>query len=325
MFHGESRAHQNIGYIWYSMAELLPNSGTNDVQFLKKFGKIRLIVFDLDGSLIEHGASEPFHNIIRLGQNLRHYRYKVRITIATGRTLTGAKPLIELLSIPKRIPLILYNGSLVIKNGSFDIISKRSFLQGTLQNILDIALNYQVYVLAYYINGPIIPFLNDSYEYILGWSNGRRPEHDFNSIPIQWQQDYVFPADNFPSAILVDTADDPLSKPIIETQLINLPDISITKSGVSNYIEIRPAGSNKGAALEDVSKDIGLHQNEVLALGDNDNDIEMLAWAGIGVAIGHASLGAISNSDFVCKFDAAHGAIEVLRLVKHARYYFFKP
>ena len=100
--------------------------------------------------------------------------------------------------------------------------------------------------------------------------------------------------------------------------------MSFTCSGAS-YIEIRPENSNKGAALEYVTKAQNLSKEEVLAIGDNDNDSELLVWAGIGVAISNASEAAIASSDYICRRGVAEGAIEVLRVVKEARRFFFKP
>jgi Cof subfamily protein (haloacid dehalogenase superfamily) len=53
-------------------------------------------------------------------------------------------------------------------------------------------------------------------------------------------------------------------------------------------IEIIPRNVNKGRALAWLSSHYGIPQNAVLAIGDQENDIPMLAWAGLGIAMGNA-------------------------------------
>ena len=59
--------------------------------------------------------------------------------------------------------------------------------------------------------------------------------------------------------------------------------------GWSAWLDIAPAGVNKALAMVEVAQSLGVERENVLALGDGRNDIEMLAWAGRGVAIGDAS------------------------------------
>ncbi len=56
----------------------------------------------------------------------------------------------------------------------------------------------------------------------------------------------------------------------------------------ANFFETVPARASKGAALELLSARLGVARSEVVAFGDGENDIEMLRWAGIGVAMAHA-------------------------------------
>jgi HAD superfamily hydrolase (TIGR01484 family) len=60
--------------------------------------------------------------------------------------------------------------------------------------------------------------------------------------------------------------------------------------GWTAWLDIAPEGITKASALADVAKRLGVAQEDVLALGDGRNDIEMLQWAGRGVAMGQAPL-----------------------------------
>ena len=61
----------------------------------------------------------------------------------------------------------------------------------------------------------------------------------------------------------------------------------ITKS-TDEYLEFMPPTANKGAALALVAERLGIPQQSVLAFGDSYNDIPMLRWAGLGMAVGNA-------------------------------------
>jgi hydroxymethylpyrimidine pyrophosphatase-like HAD family hydrolase len=58
--------------------------------------------------------------------------------------------------------------------------------------------------------------------------------------------------------------------------------------GWGSWLDIAPDGVNKATALAEVAAGFGVPAADVLAMGDGRNDIEMLRWAGRGVAMGDA-------------------------------------
>ena len=60
--------------------------------------------------------------------------------------------------------------------------------------------------------------------------------------------------------------------------------------GWTAWLDIAPEGVTKASALDGVAAELGVAQADVLAIGDGRNDIEMLRWAGRGVAMGQAPL-----------------------------------
>lgn len=67
-----------------------------------------------------------------------------------------------------------------------------------------------------------------------------------------------------------------------------LPDgVEVTTSGVGS-VEVMPMGADKGSALRRLCREIGVRSDEVIAFGDNLNDLTMIEWAGRGVAMGNA-------------------------------------
>ena len=76
----------------------------------------------------------------------------------------------------------------------------------------------------------------------------------------------------------------------------------VTKSHLSlvdgiDTVEITGDGVHKAAALAVVCARLGIDRSEVVALGDNRNDTEMLRWAGRGVAMGNAAPAVVAEAD----------------------------
>jgi Cof subfamily protein (haloacid dehalogenase superfamily) len=81
----------------------------------------------------------------------------------------------------------------------------------------------------------------------------------------------------------------------------------------SNYLEIIASGVNKAKALTDLTITLGVDLSEVAALGDGDNDVEMLAESGLGIAMGNASPRAKSAADWVTGTNDEDGVAQALR------------
>ncbi len=57
--------------------------------------------------------------------------------------------------------------------------------------------------------------------------------------------------------------------------------------GYSAWLDLAPDGVSKASGLEFLCRRLGIAQADVLAVGDGNNDVEMIEWAGRGVAMGH--------------------------------------
>ncbi|HUT70716.1 MAG TPA: HAD family hydrolase [Desulfatiglandales bacterium] len=297
------------------MPKRLPNYKEFDLDSsLRPFSKIRLVVLDLDGTLLESDESELPQKVLELAKKLRHYKTNVRLTIATGRTLTGARPLLDRLPILNDTPIILYNGS-VILNRKYEVLNIKTIPNASLQRIIEVSSRFHVKVIAYACS-----WFGDSgpEESALGWSSLDRPERDYNKMSVEWLDWDKVDSAFTPSAVVIHMPgqDKTISDMTVELGMIN--DISYSHGGTF-YIEVRPKDSNKGVALDFAASRLKLSRHEVLAIGDNDNDAEMLSWAGIGVAVNSASSLAARSSNYRAKRGVIEGAIEVLKLVHSAR------
>lgn len=79
------------------------------------------------------------------------------------------------------------------------------------------------------------------------------------------------------------------------------------------FADILPAGGGKTEGLAHVLKALGLAREQVIAFGDGGNDVEMLRWAGIGVAMGNACPEAKAAADYITDDVTADGLANALR------------
>jgi hydroxymethylpyrimidine pyrophosphatase-like HAD family hydrolase len=71
--------------------------------------------------------------------------------------------------------------------------------------------------------------------------------------------------------------------------------------GYTAWLDIMPEGVSKASGLATVCEKLGLGRTDVMAVGDGHNDMEMLAWAGVGVAMGQAPWDVKEIADTVCE------------------------
>jgi Cof subfamily protein (haloacid dehalogenase superfamily) len=86
----------------------------------------------------------------------------------------------------------------------------------------------------------------------------------------------------------------------------------LVRAGVPCMIEVMPPGGSKGAALKVLLKDLKITPDKVLALGDGENDIEMIQQAGIGVAVANAMQAVKDAADYVVASNDEDGVAEAV-------------
>ena len=79
-----------------------------------------------------------------------------------------------------------------------------------------------------------------------------------------------------------------LNRKEVQEYLEKCPDIKVVDGGFDN-LEFTKAGTNKAAGLKFLAGHLGMTMDEVMAVGDSENDIEMLREAGLGIAMGNAA------------------------------------
>ncbi len=84
-------------------------------------------------------------------------------------------------------------------------------------------------------------------------------------------------------------------------------------SSSPTWVELVPPGISKSQGLAHVADFLGVAREETIAIGDSENDIDMLEWAGLGVAMGNAIPEALAVAGWVAPTVEEGGVAEVLR------------
>ncbi len=86
----------------------------------------------------------------------------------------------------------------------------------------------------------------------------------------------------------------------------------ITYSTNNGLVEIVPLGISKATGVEELARPQGITAEDVVAFGDMPNDVPMLHWAGLGVAMGNAHPDAMAAADEVTASNTDDGVARVL-------------
>jgi 5-amino-6-(5-phospho-D-ribitylamino)uracil phosphatase len=227
----------------------------------------RLVALDIDGTVVDHDGALPEAVRKAVGRVLDA---DVPVVLATGRSWHGTRPVFDELGLPPG-PSVASNGAVVVsyppqeirKAVTFDpreVIKKVvQFAPGTLIAVEEIGRGYRL--------------------------NGH------------------FPGGDLTGEMIIESIEQLSARPVTRI-ILRDPDrsdedfTSLARHlglhgvtyfvGWSAWLDIAPLGVNKASGLQDVADDLGVDPTDVLAFGDGRNDIEMLRWAGRGVAIGDA-------------------------------------
>lgn len=236
----------------------------------------KLIAIDMDGTLLKEdkSVSERTKNAIKAAKDKG-----VHVVIATGRPIDGVRRYLEELNMLGENDYVLsYNGGLVLKTKSREVISKISLTGSDLHYLHNLSKKLGVNIHAFSeIHGLITP-KNSKYTEV---------EANINNIKISIN-DYSEIEDDH-SIIKVMMIDEP---EVLQKAVDNLPQEVYDKYTVVRstpyFLEFLNKAVNKGTGVELLAKHLGVKQDEIMTFGDAGNDLDMIVYAGMGVAMANA-------------------------------------
>jgi Cof subfamily protein (haloacid dehalogenase superfamily) len=244
----------------------------------------RLAAVDLDGTLLGPDKLISDQNaaaIHRLNEN------GARVIIASGRRHQNSIRFQRQLQLSG--PIIACQGGLIRDGESGNVIEAHFLPQTVAREIAEEAEENGVQPIYYHLDHLYVPEGNNRWLDLYEARVGERAE----TLPSLSQLDGR-------RALKIVWYGDPVVlrkvRPEMAARYQGKVDILSTES---ENLEFMPRGINKAAALEKVAREFGVPQEQVLAFGDAENDLQMLAWAGMGVAMRHGNPAAISVARMV--------------------------
>lgn len=239
---------------------------------------IKLVAIDIDGTLLNSDRKiTP-----RVKESLQMANAKgTNIVLCTGRPLPGVQDLLKELDLfGENDYVITYNGALVQATQSKKIISQHTL---SYDDFLEIELMSRKV-------GSHLHTIDDTTIYTANKNISSFTVHEafLVNMPLKYRTvEEMTPELNIIKMMMID-------EPAILDQAIDKIPESFkekftTVKSTEFYYEILNKNASKGIALKELANHLGIAQEETMAIGDNENDLSMIAYAGVGVAMGNAT------------------------------------
>jgi hypothetical protein len=245
---------------------------------------IRLVAIDIDGTLLDSRWQLPDRNRDAIAAAVEQ---GVEVALVTGRRYDFARPIIELL--PCGVTAIVSNGAIVrSSNGSTEL--RRLLPRSVARSVLAATTAYRDGVALIFDrprDGQVV------FERI-DWAHPSRRGY------AERNREYIAEVEPLDSALTEDPIQVMFNGSVAPMRdllqlLRRLPDAQAFTVAVTEYedrdfslVDVLAAGCTKGATLSEWARRQGYARGEVMALGDNLNDVEMLEAAGLPVVMGNA-------------------------------------
>ncbi|MBC6695994.1 HAD family phosphatase [Terrisporobacter mayombei] len=264
----------------------------------------RMIVTDMDGTVLgtDHKITKDNKIALKKAEDKG-----IKIVFATGRFHESAKVHIDFLE--EKMPIISSNGSIIKNPTTNEVLYCNSIDEDKCIRIIDTLdkyhLKYQIYT------DEIILQKYDTEE-------EKQMMIDFIKTVFSDKTEIIFKKDlrddiknknilkfNVMELERMDLID------ITRNELNEIEGIEITSSW-GNNLEIMSEGSTKGKAIEFLANLLNINREEIIAFGDNYNDVSMIEFVGTGVAMGNAEEDVKNIANYVTDANSESGVAKAI-------------
>jgi Cof subfamily protein (haloacid dehalogenase superfamily) len=244
----------------------------------------KLAAIDLDGTLLGPGKtiSEPNAAAVRrLNQN------GVNVIIASGRRHQNSVRFQRQLQLDG--PIIACQGGLIRDGESGNVIEAHFLPQSAAREIANEAEKNGVQAIYYHLDHLYVSERNDQWLDLYESRVGERAETLPNLNQLDGRRALKIVWYGEPAVLQK-------IRPEVSVRYKGKIDVLSTES---ENLEFMTLGINKAKALAKVAEQLGVLREQVLTFGDGENDVQMLAWAGMGVAMRHGNPAALAAAKLI--------------------------
>ncbi|MEG1659437.1 MAG: Cof-type HAD-IIB family hydrolase [Bacteroides sp.] len=263
--------------------------------------KYKILVLDLDGTL----TNTQKEITPRTREALIHLQEQgIRLVLASGRPTYGIAPLADELQMNRYGGYILaYNGGEIIDWSNRELIYQKMLPNAVIPYLYQCAKQHGLTMLSY--NDERILTENPEDVYV-------EKEAFLNKMSVQPSEDFLedlcLPS---PKCLIVG---DPTKLIVVESEIsLELQgEISVYRSE-PYFLELVPLGIDKAQSLAVLLEKLNMVREEMVAVGDGYNDLTMIHFAGLGIAMGNAQEPVKKAADYVTLSNEADGVAEVVK------------
>ena len=265
---------------------------------------IELIAIDLDGTLLtpERKISTKVKETIKLAKTKG-----IKVVICTGRPLPGVNSILAELNLEEEGDYVItYNGALVQQSHNGKAIAHHTL---SFEDFLKIEeMSRQV--------GSHCHTIDEKYIYTANKdiSPYSVRESFLVNMPIRFRTvAEMDPTIEISKMMMIDEPD------VLDAAIAKFPksfydDYTVLKSEPF-YLEVLNKSASKGQALKDLAQILSIPRENIMAIGDNENDIDMIEYAGMGVAMGNAIASVKDVSDYITDTNEQDGVAKAIEAI----------
>ena len=250
----------------------------------------KLVALDIDGTLVDFDGLLP--GSVRVAVR-RIVDAGVPVVMSTGRSWMATQGIVETLELPPAVH-VCSNGAVVVDYPPFELLRHVTFDPAP---VIDRVVEVTNAIIA-------VEEVGLGYRVSSAFPDGELYGHTVHESIEELRSRPV-------SRVIVRDPEGDDAEFMDLAQRLGLHGVSYFV-GWKCWLDIAPEGVDKAAGLDVACERYGVAPSDVLALGDGHNDIEMLRWAGRGVAMGGAPAEVLAAADHVTGYFDEGGTAEEL-------------
>lgn len=259
----------------------------------------KLIAVDMDGTLLNENkeiSNRCQKAIFKLKEKGK------KLVIATGRPLEGVMNYIDQLKLfDENDYVVAFNGALVQGTKTKQIIFNKPLSLPAYKELFLLSQQLGVNIHALTDNSVLTPKNNPFTEI----------ESNINQIPII--EGKVEDIDDSTIIVKVMFIDEPKKLDEIIPQIPSwIKEKYTILRSAPYFLEFLDKSVNKGAGVSAIAKQLGIEREEIICVGDAGNDLAMIRYAGLGVAMGNAMEEVKSEADYITHTNEEDGVAYII-------------
>lgn len=260
----------------------------------------KVLVLDIDGTLTN--SQKEISTATKRGiQNVLEHGHKV--ILASGRPTNGMRRYEEELELEKYGGYLLsFNGARIINCRTGEVIYQRTVPLAIIPGLYSFSRRNHCGLITYFGDNIISAFSPDEYVLL---------ESRINAMPVKVVEDFKDYVDFEINKCLL-TAPPEQAQALEQELAQKYGDIVSVYRSEPFFIEIMPKNVDKATSLDKMLQSIGLTRDNAICCGDGFNDISMIRYAGVGVAMGNAQPPVKEAADYVTDTNDRDGLVKVI-------------